>query len=101
MPAPQEIGPYYGIINHHHPLIRPAIKAGYFLGGLALGGYPFHEATISGKSTSWDTPMFHQAKKVLLGENMSHKKKTYPIPLYVGKLRASVYVSIVDPSKPY
>ena len=39
--TPQYIRPYYGTISHWFPLIRPAIRAGYFLGEtVALGGVP-------------------------------------------------------------
>ena len=40
MPTPQEIRPSSGIINHFHPLIRPAIKA-LFPGGVGIGGVPW------------------------------------------------------------
>ena len=35
--TPNEIRPYQGIINHHSPLIRPAIRT-LFRGGGGIGG---------------------------------------------------------------
>ena len=49
-PQCQEIRPYQGTLNHWFPLIRP-YKPGYFLGRVALGGYP-EVPMIDGKKPS-------------------------------------------------
>ena len=46
MPPPQEIRPYSETINHWFPLIRPAIRAGYFLGGWPKRGAPLDSYEI-------------------------------------------------------
>ncbi len=52
-----EIKPYeVGIINHHDPLVRPAIKA-LFPEGCGIGVVPLdaHDEAYASKAGSWNT----------------------------------------------
>ena len=79
---PQQIRPYWGTINHWFPLIRPAIRAGYFLGGVVLGNLQsIQPAQISPSSQGNGWPIALGTKLAYHGPSLPGKEPTKSIQI--------------------